>query len=99
VSVHYQLFPDWAKAPATNLYFLIAEFGQLHRFVELAPWRVMALACFLQTTLGDITGISFIDSTTIAVCHPNRAKQHKVFKDQAGWGKSLVKWYFGSSCI
>ena len=66
-----------------------------NRFVELMPWSIMTLACFLQTTFGAMTGISFIDSTAIAVCHPNRAKQHKVFKEQAGWGKSSVKWYFG----
>ncbi|NEP61268.1 MAG: IS982 family transposase [Symploca sp. SIO2G7] len=65
------------------------------RFVELMRWSVMPLACFLQTTLGELTGISFIDATSIEVCHPNRAKQHKVLKDQAGWGKSSVKWYFG----
>ena len=65
------------------------------RFVELMRWSVMPLACFLQTTLGELTGISFIDTTSIEVCHPNRAKQHKVLKAQAGWGKSSVKWYFG----
>lgn len=65
------------------------------RFVELMPWSVMPLACFLQTTFGELTGISFIDSTSLAVCHPNRAKQHQVLKEQAGWGKSSVKWYFG----
>ena len=65
------------------------------RFVELMPWSVMPLACFLQTTFGELTGISFIDATSLEVCHPNRAKQHQVFKEQAGWGKSSVKWYFG----
>ena len=81
VLVHWhQAFPNLVSYP---------------RFVELMRWSVMPLACFLQTTLGELTGISFIDATSIEVCHPNRAKQHKVFKDQAGWGKSSVKWYFG----
>ena len=65
------------------------------RLVELVPWSVMALAYFLQTTFGELTGISFIDATSVAICHPNRAKQNKVFKGQADWGKSSVKWYFG----
>jgi len=86
-----QVLPHWRNA--------FPNVVNYNRFVELMPWSIMALAYFLQTTFGDITGISFIDSTAIAVCHPNQAKQHKVFKDQAGWGKSLVKWYFGSSCI
>jgi Transposase DDE domain len=42
-----------------------------------------------------MTGISFIDSTSLEVCHPNRFHSHKVFKDLAGWGKSSVCWYFG----
>lgn len=81
VLVHWhQAFPNLVSYP---------------RFVELMRWSVMPLACFLQTTLGELTGISFIDATSLEVCHPNRAKQNKVFKDQAGWGKSSVKWYFG----
>ncbi|WGH77069.1 transposase [Tenacibaculum tangerinum] len=30
--------------------------------------------------LGQCTGISFLDSTTIKVCHYKREKQNKVFK-------------------
>lgn len=64
-------------------------------FVELIPWSIMPLSCFLQTAYGEPTGISFVDSTSIAVCHPNRARQNRVFKGQSGWGRSAVKWYFG----
>ncbi|WP_336912785.1 transposase [Runella sp.] len=31
------------------------------------------------------TGIYFIDSTKIEVCHPKRVHQHKVFKGLADW--------------
>ncbi|PZO56830.1 MAG: hypothetical protein DCF15_08145, partial [Phormidesmis priestleyi] len=41
----------------------------------------------MQTTFGDLTGISFIDSTSTEVCHPNRAHSHKVLKDPSGWGE------------
>ncbi|MEO0770630.1 MAG: IS982 family transposase, partial [Cyanobacteria bacterium J06649_4] len=82
-----QVLPHWRRA--------FPNLVSYTRFVELIPWSVSVLACFLQTTFGDLTGISFIDSTSIEVCHPNRARAHKVFKDQAGWGKSSVKWYFG----
>ena len=41
------------------------------RFVELMPWSVMPLACCLQTTFSDLTGI---DSTSLEICYPNRAK-------------------------
>jgi Transposase DDE domain len=65
------------------------------RFVELMPWSLTGLWGFLNTCSGEMTGISFVDSTSIEVCHPNRARAHKVFKDLAGWGKSSVCWYFG----
>ncbi len=82
-----QVLPHWRRA--------FPNLVSYTRFVELIPWSVSVLACFLQTTFGEPTGISFIDSTSVEVCHPNRARAHKVFKGQAGWGKSAVKWYFG----
>ena len=66
------------------------------RFVELMPWSFVALVQVLNSRcFGTMTGISFLDSTLIAVCHVKRAKAHKTFKNLAGWGKSSVGWYFG----
>lgn len=42
-----------------------------------------------------VTGISFIDSTSVAVFHVKRAKAHRTFRGLADWGKSSVGWYFG----
>nr|WP_260675833.1 transposase [Scytonema hofmannii] len=39
----------------------------------------MLLCCFLHTRTGEITGISFIDSTPINVCHNCRAHSHSCF--------------------
>ena len=66
-----------------------------NRFVELIPWSLMLLSCFLTTRTGEMTGIAFIDSTPLEVCHPCRAKSHKVFGDLPGWGKNSVGWYYG----
>lgn len=44
---------------------------------------------------GKHTGISFIDSTTLPVCHIKREKQNKVFKGIAEKSKSTMGWYFG----
>lgn len=44
---------------------------------------------------GKNTGISFIDSTTLPVCHIKREKQHKVFKGIAEKSKGTMGWYFG----
>ena len=55
----------------------------------------MLLSCFLKTRLGKVTGIALIDSTPIHVCHPCRARSHKVFGDLAHWGKNSIGWYYG----
>jgi len=52
---------------------------------------LLLLCCFLHTR----TGIAFIDSTPLTVCHPARAHAHKVFQGQAQWGKNSVGWHFG----
>src|SRR6056300_1710089 len=52
-----------------------------NRFVELMPKALLALCSFLKTRFGKPTGISYIDSTSLAVCENSRAKRHKVFKD------------------
>jgi Transposase DDE domain len=44
---------------------------------------------------GACTGISFIDSTSLVVCHPKRISQHRVFAGQATRGKTRVRWFFG----
>lgn len=66
-----------------------------NRFVELMPWSLMLLCCFLHTRKGEITGIAFIDSTPLEVCHSCRAHAHKVFKGMVGWDKNSVGWHFG----
>ena len=67
-----------------------------NRFVELQQKALIPIAVFLQLCcLGQCTGISFIDSTPIRVCHIKREKSHKVFKGLAAKGKSTIGWFFG----
>jgi hypothetical protein len=82
-----QVLPNWKGA--------FPELVSYNRFVELMPWSLMGLLYFLHTCMGEMTGISFVDSTSLEVCHPKRKHSHKVFKDLADWGKSSVGWYFG----
>jgi len=42
-----------------------------------------------------MTGVSFIDSTSIAVCHFKRSNRNKVFKGFAKKGKTSTGWFFG----
>jgi hypothetical protein len=58
---------------------LRAEFPRLvsyNRFVEFQSEALMPLAAYLQTRRGSCTGISFVDSTKLAVCENLRIPRH-----------------------
>jgi DDE family transposase len=77
---------------------LTSEFPQLvsyARFVALIPRMLLPLLAYLQSRYGDCTGISFIDSSSLEVCHPKRISQHRVFAADAKRGKSSMGWFFG----
>lgn len=65
------------------------------RFVALMKTTIVPLCFFLQTLKGEQTGIYFVDSTLIKVCHIKREKQHKVFAGLAEKGKSTMGWFYG----
>ena len=65
------------------------------RFVELMPSALVPLCGYLQTRKGRCSGISFVDSTSLAVCHNRRIPSHKVFAGCARRGKTSVDWFFG----
>ena len=67
-----------------------------NRFVELQQKALMPMALFLQLCcLGHCTGISFIDSTPIRVCHIKREFSHKTFQGLATKGQCSMGWFFG----
>ncbi|ABM01943.1 transposase, IS4 family [Psychromonas ingrahamii 37] len=65
------------------------------RFIEVMPSVIIPLNTYLTTLFGKPTGIAFIDSTKIAVCHIIRAKRNKVFNGTAKHGKGTMGWFFG----
>ena len=78
--------------------YLRAEFPRLvsyTRFVELMPSVLVPLCAYLRSIYGECTGISFVDSTPIRVCHNRRIHQHKVFAGLAARGKNSVDWVYG----
>ena len=48
---------------------------------------------YLRSRLGTATGIGFIDSTSLKVCHNRRIFSHRVFKNIARRGKTSVDWF------
>lgn len=65
------------------------------RFVELMPRAVVPLCGSLHTRKGHCTGITLVDSTSLAVCHNRRISRHKVFDGYASRGKSSMGWFYG----
>ena len=45
-----------------------------------------------EVLLGECTGISFVDSTPLRVCKPQRIHAHKVFRGIATRGHCSVGW-------
>jgi len=65
-------------------------------FVEMMKWCLMPLYIFMiYCRLGAVTGISFVDSTSIKVCHNLRIRSNKVFKNIAARGKTSTGWFYG----
>jgi len=65
------------------------------RFVEYIPSTMLPFCAYFRVCCGTCTGLSFIDSTVVAVCHNRRIAQHKVFAERAARGKNSVGWFFG----
>lgn len=66
-----------------------------NRMTELMPNVLTACLYYLKSRRGKETGISFVDSTAIPVCHPKRISRNKVFKSTAKLSKSSMGWFFG----
>jgi hypothetical protein len=77
---------------------LSREFPQLvsyERFVILMPSVLGPLSAYLKSLYGRCHGISFIDSTALAVCDNHRIHNHKVFAQLAQRGKGSMGWFYG----
>jgi hypothetical protein len=65
------------------------------RFVELMPQCLLALCGYLRRCFGQCSGLSFVDSTSLKVCHNLRISSHKVFQGMAQRAKNSMGWFFG----
>ena len=65
------------------------------RMLKLLQTVLPALCSYLKQKLSKPTGIAFIDSTTLKVCHNLRIPRHKVFAGVAQRGKGTMGWFYG----
>jgi hypothetical protein len=95
-SSHYRTFKHYYTAYVeAHLRPYFPQLVSYHRFVELLPRVLVPLCCYLQTRKGRCTGIAFIDSTPLVVCHNRRIAAHKVFDGWASRGKTSMGWFYG----
>jgi hypothetical protein len=67
-----------------------------NRFVELMNSAMIPLMIYLQRCrLKKSTGVAFVDSTTLKVCHNRRIHNHKTFNGIAQRGKTSMGWFYG----
>ncbi len=66
------------------------------RFITLLKGAWLPMGVYLNSRcLGAVTGISFIDSASLPVCHNLRINSNKVFRGVAARGKTSTGWFYG----
>ena len=78
--------------------YLGAEFPHLvgyRRFVDLMPSLIAPLEASLRRRMGRCTGVSFVDSTPLAVCKNPRIAHQRVFAGLAQRSQTSVGWFYG----
>lgn len=65
------------------------------RIVQLMPRLILPLSIIMQNLSGEETGIYYIDSTKLQICHGKRTKSNKVFKNISRVGRSSYGWFMG----
>ncbi len=66
-----------------------------NRFIEIMNRVIFHLILFAQINSGKRTGIYYVDSTCLPVCHLKRSRRHKTFDEIAKYGRTSVGWFFG----
>ncbi len=63
------------------------------RFVGLIHRAIFPLTILTQLRAGKQTGIYYIDSSCLPVCHLKRSRRHKTFDSIAEYGRTSVGWF------
>jgi len=65
------------------------------RMLKLLQATLPALCSYLKQRFDKPTGVAFIDSTSLKVCHNMRIPRHHVFAGEAKRGKGTMGWFYG----
>ena len=89
---HFKAFYRYVTSTWKDCFPLLPSYQRLIEIIRLA---LLPLVIFIQVHSGRKTGIYYIDSTALPVCHIKRSSRHKVFEGLAEYGKTSVGWFFG----
>ena len=95
-------FSDFRTFKHYYIYYIGQQYRRLfpnlisyNRFVEVMPKLLIPTVVMTHILKGEKTGIYFIDSTKLEICHKKRTSSNKVFKGLAEVGKSSYGWFLG----
>lgn len=71
------------------------QFVSYVRVIQLWPRLIMPLSLMMHILGGEETGVYFIDSTKLQICHNKRTSSNRVFGRIAKMGKSSYGWFMG----
>jgi hypothetical protein len=91
----FKNFKRFYKYIETNLREYFPNLVSYNRFLELEKHVGFPFSLLIKALSGEKTGVYFIDSTKLAVCHNKRIFNHKTFKGAASRGKNSMGWFFG----
>jgi len=92
---NYRTFKHFYGHVCTHFRPYFPKLISYDRFVHTMKTLFIPLFAYLLHHTGAVTGIAFIDSTSIAVCHNKRIRRNKVFKNLAKRGKTTSGWFYG----
>ena len=65
------------------------------RFIVIMKRAILPMLIFTQLHTGKSTGVYYVDSSCLPVCHLKRSRRHKTFEEIAEYGRTSVGWFFG----
>ncbi|MGL5626964.1 MAG: IS982 family transposase [Candidatus Rhabdochlamydia sp.] len=92
---NFRTFKHFYRHIYTHFKAYFPKLVSYERFTQTMKNLFIPLFAYLLHLNGTMTGIAFIDSTSIAVCHNKRIRRNKVFKNLAKRGKMTCGWFYG----
>lgn len=92
----YRTFKEYhQKHVCLHLRWAFPHLVSYTRFVQLIGAAYVSLFISLHTSLGECSGISFIDATALKICENRRIPSHRVFDGVAGRAKTSMGCFYG----